>query len=93
MLDGRRDDAPASAAVERLGGAAEGEVVGFGTAAREDDFGRLGADQRRDRARASSSAALARCPNAWTLDGLPKVSRGARATASTTSGATGVVAL
>ena len=43
--------------------------------------------------RASSRAVLASCPYAWTLDGLPKTSRRARAIASATGGATGVVAL
>ncbi len=43
--------------------------------------------------RAASSAALARWPKACTLDGLPNSSRRAAATASTTSGSRGVVAL
>ena len=43
--------------------------------------------------RASSIAALARCPKWWTLDGLPNSSRSAAAIRSATSGATGVVAL
>ena len=34
---------------ERLGDAAQGEIVGLGAAAGEDDLGRLGADQRRHR--------------------------------------------
>jgi hypothetical protein len=43
--------------------------------------------------RASSSAALACCPKWCTLDALPKISRVARTTASTATGARGVVAL
>ncbi len=43
--------------------------------------------------RASSSAALARWPNACTLEALPNRSRVARSSVSATAGATGVVAL
>ena len=35
--------------LERLGGAADGEVVGFGAAAGEDDFRRIAVDERRHR--------------------------------------------
>ena len=53
-------EVPAAGGLERLGDAAEREVVGLGAAAREDDLGRLGRRSGRRRlSRASSSAALA----------------------------------
>ena len=45
------------------------------------------------RARASSTAPRARCPNQWRLEGLPKSSRRNGSIASSTRGSSGVVAL
>ena len=47
VLDARRDEVPAAGNFERFGGAANGEIVGFGAAAGEDDFRRFGANQGR----------------------------------------------
>ncbi len=44
-------------------------------------------------ARASSTAARARCPNQWRLEGFPYCSRRNGSIASSTRGSTGVVAL
>ena len=50
VLDAARDDvALARRRLERLGGAAQREVVGLGAAAREHDLGRLRADELPDR--------------------------------------------
>ena len=48
VLDAARNEVPAARRFERLGRAAEGEVVGLGAAAREDDLRRFRADQRAD---------------------------------------------
>ena len=45
MLDAAGDQVPPAGRLEGLGGAPEGEVVALGAAAREDDLGRVGADQ------------------------------------------------
>ena len=74
--------------------AADGEIVRFRAARREDDL--LGVRRRpgaRRRRRASSTAARAARPDACVLDGLPGSARNAAAIASATSGRTGVVAL
>ncbi len=42
-------EVPPPGGLERLGDAAQREVVRLGAAAREDDFGRLGADELRHR--------------------------------------------
>ena len=80
--------------LERFGHAAQREVVGLGAAAGEDDLGRLGADQRRDRGAGVVEDAL------WPAgrsDGRSTRCRSRRAAprviASATAGATGVVAL
>ena len=63
VLDGAGNQVASPGRLERLGGAADREVVGLGAAAREDDFRRLGADQSAATAvRASSRIALACCP-------------------------------
>ncbi len=48
VLDGGGDQVLPSGGLERLGDAAQREVVGLGPAAREHDLGRLAPDQRRD---------------------------------------------
>ena len=48
VLDGAGDQVPAPGGLQRLGGAADGEVVAFGAAAGEHHLGRLTAQQRRD---------------------------------------------
>ena len=48
MLDRAGDEVSASSRLERFGRAADREIVRFGPAAREDYFGRFGADERRD---------------------------------------------
>ncbi len=45
MLDGARDEVPASGDLEGLGDAADGKIVGLGSAAREHDLGDLGLQQ------------------------------------------------
>ena len=45
MLDRAGDQVPASGGFERLGGAANREVVALGAAGGEDDLGRLAAEQ------------------------------------------------
>ena len=45
VLDGGRDQVPATARLERLGGAANGGVVAFGPTAREHHLGGVRADQ------------------------------------------------
>ena len=49
VFDRARDQMPASGRLERLGGAADREVVRLGAAAREHDLRRIGVDQGRDR--------------------------------------------
>ena len=95
VLDRAGDQVRAPARFERLGDAAEGEVVGLGAAGGPDDLGRLGADRASPHAPvASSRAALARCPKAWTLDALPKSSASAsRHRRRRLPGRRGVVAL
>ena len=46
VLDGAGDQVLPAGRLERLGHAADGEVVALGAAAGEDDLGRIGADQR-----------------------------------------------
>ena len=78
VLDGAGDQVPAARRLERLGGAAQREVVGLGAAAGEHDLGRLGADQRGRRPIAPRRAAALACwPKWWTLDALPKSSTSA----------------
>ena len=49
VLDRAGDQVAPAGRLERLGGAADGEVVRLGAAAGEHDLRRVGADQRRDR--------------------------------------------
>ena len=49
VLDRAREQMTTAGRLERLGGAADGEVVRLGAAAREHDFGRIGIDERRHR--------------------------------------------
>ena len=94
VLDGAGNQVPPPGGLERLGDAAQREVVGLGAAAGEHDLGRLGVRSARPTAdRASSRRALARCPKWCTLDALPKSSTRACVIASATGGSTGVVAL
>ena len=94
VLDARRDEVPPAGRLERLGGAAQREVVGLGPAAREHDVARLGVDQRGDGRRASSTTRLG--PLAERVDGrrvAELVAEHADHRVATTSGAAGVVAL
>ena len=79
---------------ERLGRAADREVVGLGAAAGEHDLRRVGVqERRRPRTAPSSMAAFACWPKWCTLDALPKISRVARDDRLDHFGARGVVAL
>ncbi len=49
MLDPGRDDVPPRADGERVGCAAQGEIVGLGPAAREHDLRGVGVEERRQR--------------------------------------------
>ena len=62
VLDGAGDQVAPAGRLERLGRAADGEVVGLGAAAGEDDFGRIGVQEAATADRASSRAALACWP-------------------------------
>ena len=46
----QRDEMPATGHLERLGGAPNGEIIGLGPAAGEDDFRRFGPDKGGNRA-------------------------------------------
>src|SRR4029077_12953050 len=48
VLDGTGDEMPPLGGLERLGDAANREVIAFSAAAREDDLGRIPMDQVRD---------------------------------------------
>ena len=69
------------------------EIVGFGAAAGENDFGGLRAEQRGDGFAGASTAPRARWPAEWIELALPKLSAKNGSIASRTAGSTGVVAL
>ena len=71
VLDRGRDQMSAAGRLERFGGAAQREVVGLGAAAREDDLGRLGADERRDRRSGVIERRLGPLAEGVDADGLP----------------------
>ena len=80
--------------LERLGGAANREVVRLGAAAREDDLGRIGADQGGDRRPRLVERRLGLLAEVVHARRRCRTSRGARARpTSATAGAGGVVAL
>ena len=94
VFDGASDQVPAPARLERLRDAPDGEIVRLRAAGRPHEVVGLGAEERGDTPPAPRSrSALAFCPNACTLDALPKSSASAWVMASRTAGWRGVVAL
>ena len=94
MLDGGGDQVPAPGGLERLGGAADGEVVALGAAGREDHFGGLGAQQSRHLRPRLVQRRLGLLPEMVDARGVaPDARGGPRSMRSATAGATGVVAL